>query len=66
MKKILTISEVESLTNLSRSTIRRLENKDIFPKRVKLGSCRVGWLSEEIESWINQIKLKRGDQHARN
>ena len=32
--------------------ILRLEKAGKFPKRLKLGARRVGWLLSEIESWI--------------
>jgi prophage regulatory protein len=59
MNKIITISEVETLTNLSRSTIRRLESKNLFPNRVKLGLCRVGWIENEVSQWIEELKERR-------
>ena len=33
--------------------IARLEAARQFPKRVKLGACRVAWLSEEVQAWID-------------
>ena len=32
--------------------IARLEAAGDFPKRVKLGACRVAWVAEEVETWI--------------
>ncbi len=32
--------------------IARLEAAGSFPKRVRLGQGRVGWLEHEIEDWI--------------
>lgn len=32
--------------------IARLEAAGEFPKRVKLGACRVAWVAEEVETWI--------------
>ena|ERR1700747_197210 len=34
--------------------IKRLEDAGEFPKRVKLGACRVAWVAEEVESWIDE------------
>jgi prophage regulatory protein len=50
--RILSISEVLELTNLSRSTIWRQETSGKFPRRRQLTDRRVGWLSEEIHEWI--------------
>jgi len=34
--------------------IARLEAAGHFPKRVKLGACRVAWVAEEVEAWIDE------------
>jgi prophage regulatory protein len=31
--------------------IARLEKAGLFPKRLKLGACRVAWWEDEIEEW---------------
>ena len=33
--------------------IARLEAAGQFPKRVRLGACRVAWFAEEIQEWID-------------
>jgi prophage regulatory protein len=33
--------------------ISRLEAAGLFPKRVRLGACRVAWFAEEVEEWID-------------
>jgi prophage regulatory protein len=32
--------------------IARLEAAGQFPKRVKLGRCRVAWRCDDVEGWI--------------
>jgi prophage regulatory protein len=32
--------------------IARLEAADQLPTRVRLGACRVAWLSDEVQEWI--------------
>ena len=32
--------------------IARLEATGQFPKRVKLGACRVAWIAAEVQDWI--------------
>jgi len=32
--------------------IARLEKAGLFPKRLRLGACRVAWYSDEVEEWI--------------
>ncbi len=34
--------------------IWRLEQAGTFPKRIKLGPNRVGWLLSEVEQWIEE------------
>jgi prophage regulatory protein len=43
---------VMSRTGHSRSTIYRLEAMGDFPKRVRLSSRSVGWLTDEITAYI--------------
>lgn len=33
--------------------IARLEAKEEFPKRVRLGACRVAWVYDEVVEWID-------------
>jgi prophage regulatory protein len=34
--------------------IARLEAAGKFPKRVQLGACRVAWVVEEVDAWIEE------------
>jgi prophage regulatory protein len=34
--------------------IARLEVAGQFPKRVRLGACRVAWLADEVQGWIDE------------
>ena len=43
---------VEQRTGLSRSVIYALMAEDRFPKPIKLSSRAVGWISEEVDAWI--------------
>jgi prophage regulatory protein len=33
--------------------IARLEAAGKFPKRLRLGACRVAWYADEIEEWVD-------------
>ena len=33
--------------------IARLESAGKFPKRLRLGECRVAWFADEVEEWID-------------
>ncbi len=37
--------------------IARLESAGQFPKRVPLGACRVAWVADEVEAWI-EVKIE--------
>lgn len=38
---------------LGRRQIDRLEAEGKFPKRVPIGSNRVGWVTDEIDDWVD-------------
>ena len=59
--KILSNKEVLSRVPYSSVQIWRKENAGEFPRRVKLGANRVGWIESEIESWIAS-KIAERDQ----
>jgi prophage regulatory protein len=40
--------------------IARLEAAGQFPKRIRLGACRVAWVSEEVQTWIDERVAARG------
>lgn len=39
--------------------IARLEAGGQFPKRVTLGACRVAWVADEVEHWIEERAANR-------
>ena len=39
--------------------IARLEKVGKFPKRIKLGGCRVAWCYQEVCDWIDQRIAQR-------
>ena len=46
----------------SASHLARLEKAGLFPQRVKLGACRVGWVEDEINHWIEaRMKTRNGE-----
>jgi prophage regulatory protein len=34
--------------------IYRLERQGLFPRRIRLGRRAVGWVEEEVESWLRE------------
>ena len=51
-KTVIRLATVKGKTNLSKSTIYRLEAEGDFPKRVRLGANSTGWHADEIDSWL--------------
>ena len=52
MNNILNIDQIVELTNLSKSTIWRMQKDGKFPKSRKLSPARRGWLASDIEKWF--------------
>ena len=51
---ILRLPKVKAITGLSRSTIYLRMSEGAFPRQVNLGSRAVGWLSSEIQQWVDE------------
>lgn len=45
-------SELAAIVPYSMNHIRRLEYVGEFPKRVRIGPNRVGWVRTEVEKWL--------------
>lgn len=60
-QKLVTKKELRSLYGIPYSFqhIARLETAGRFPRRVQLGQCRVAWLSEEVQAWIDERVANR-------
>ncbi len=46
--------DLKGLVLYSPQHIARLEKAGKFPKRVKLGSNRVGWVEKEVLDWLEE------------
>ena len=51
---ILRLPTVKELTGLSRSTIYLRISNGTFPSPISLGGRAVGWVSDEVQLWIEQ------------
>jgi prophage regulatory protein len=49
---IMRLPQVKTRTGLSRSTIYLRIAQGTFPKPVNLGGRAVGWIEEEVQSWL--------------
>ena len=47
----LSAEEVNKLTGLNRTAIRRAEQRGEFPKRIQISPRSVGWKKREIIAW---------------
>jgi prophage regulatory protein len=57
--RIMRLNEVKTITGLSRSTIYEKMAAKTFPLAIKLGSHSVGWVADEIQTWIDQLIMER-------
>ncbi len=54
MMRMLSKRQLKDLVLYSPQHVARLEAAGVFPKRVKLGNNRVGWLESEVHNWLQQ------------
>jgi prophage regulatory protein len=52
--RLLSKKDVREKVLYSPAHIARLEAAGQFPKRVRLGVGRVGWVEEEVEDWLRE------------
>ena len=64
-KHIYRLEQVLEITGLGSDTIYRLAREGRFPKQIKLSERASGWISTDIEQWIEQrIEASRNEQKA--
>jgi prophage regulatory protein len=59
--RILSKRQVKELVLYSPQHIARLEAAGQFPKRVRLGANRVGWVESEVLDWLQERIDRRED-----
>ena len=59
--RLLTRSEVQLRTGLSRSSIYRHMRCGKFPAPLKVGASAVRWPASEVEAWIASLPRSHGD-----
>lgn len=57
--QIITRRQLPGIVPYSLSHIARLERTGNFPKRVRLGPCRVGWVESEVQDWLAERLAER-------
>ena len=58
--RLLPWSEVERRVPYTRQHLSRLENENLFPRRVQVGGNRVAWVEAEVDDWIEARAAERG------
>lgn len=53
-RTILRLSDVLKVTGLKRSSLYSAIQRDEFPKQISLGARSVGWISTEVDAWMDQ------------
>jgi len=61
--RLLSKRQVKELVLYSPQHVARLEAAGQFPKRVKLGQNRVGWVEAEVLEWLRERIEARDRQH---
>ena len=61
--KVLSKKQVREKVLYSPQHIARLEKLGQFPKRIRLGRSRVGWIEDEVDDWLNQ-RIAERDNHT--
>lgn len=63
--KLLNKHQLKELVLYCPQHIARLEAAGQFPKRVKIGNCRVGWIESEVLEWLQEkIDQRDNDTNA--
>jgi prophage regulatory protein len=57
--RLLSKKAVRETVLYSPQHIARLEAAGQFPKRVRLGPGRVGWIEEEVQAWLKERVSRR-------
>jgi prophage regulatory protein len=61
LHEILRRPAVTRKTGLASSSLYAAIARGEFPKPIKLGERSVGWLSREVDAWIEARAAQRGD-----
>ena len=61
MDRLISKRQVREIVLYSPAHIARMEKAGLFPKRVRLGEGRVGWIEREVADWVN-ARIAERDQ----
>lgn len=60
MNALMTMNQVCEATSLSRTTIWRLQQRDEFPRGVRLSAARVAYKTSDIDAWVTS-RVRSGE-----
>ena len=63
--RLLDKKRLRELVLYSPQHVQRLEDAGKFPKRVRLGQGRVGWIEEEVLAWL-QVRIQEREKTPDN
>ena len=66
LPSIIDWSSLKTVVPFTRQHVLRLEKVGKFPRRIKRGENRVGWLISEIDAWISARVAQRDHQSPAN
>lgn len=61
--RVISAKELARIIPYSKVHIWRLERAGLFPRRLRLGPNRVGWLKSEIDAWLSAKSADRDAAH---
>lgn len=65
--RLIYYPELKRLTDLSRSTVWKLEQAGKFPRRRLVTESRVAWLEAEVRQWIEgRAEVQRGEAEPKH
>jgi prophage regulatory protein len=62
--RILRLPAVKEITGKSRTGIYNDMNRKLFPQSIPIGTRSIGWLAQDIESWLNERVLLSRNSNA--
>ena len=52
--RILRLAQVIQMTGLRKTTLYELQSQGVFPLRIKITNHSVGWLEQDVQSWVKR------------
>jgi prophage regulatory protein len=62
--KILNVNELRAEIGLSQRTVWEMVSAGHFPRPIRIGPRRVGWLAAEVDAWLAERIRERDEELA--